>query len=269
MTISASVALVTGAAGGGAAAAVAGSAMAGSAGSATLSMIGAVQRFALSAGVSANLSDMYRGAACGLQWSNFQFSLLGSGSRPACQNYQYNAPVSSSPMSGTVPAAGRRLAGAAALLGDWEDVELHGELFVSLSDLNTALYRQFFNQDNGVGSNDWTVGRRQLLGSSTPISQVVLQAYERLLIILIILVSGIILHWITLKLWASVRASTTSQSEPVSLYPYYLGLRQISRHAGNPQTFSPSMCSVCAAPRGHCRVCWSSPTWSCCCCVPQ
>ena len=221
MTISASVALVTGAAGGGAAAAVAGSAMAGSAGSATLSMIGAVQRFALSAGVSANLSDMYRGAACGLQWSNFQFSLLGSGSRPACQNYQYNAPVSSSPVSVTVPAAGRRLA---ALLGDWGEGVLLGELFVSFSDLNAALYHQHFNHDDGVGSSDWTVGRRQLLGSSTPISQVVLQAYERLLIILIILVSGIILHWITLKLWASVRASNNSQSEPVPLYPHYLGL---------------------------------------------
>eukprot|EP00955_Chlamydomonas_euryale_P003181 33695-Chlamydomonas_euryale.AAC.1 len=66
------LAVAAGATGAGAAAAIGGSALAGSAGSASLGMVSAVQRFALTANVAANFSDAYRGAACGLQWANFQ-----------------------------------------------------------------------------------------------------------------------------------------------------------------------------------------------------
>lgn len=58
VTVSAAVAFAAGAAAaGGATAAVVGSVLAGTAGSATLGMLGVVQHFALSASVSANLSD--------------------------------------------------------------------------------------------------------------------------------------------------------------------------------------------------------------------
>ena len=223
MTVSAAVAVLAGAAGGGAAAAVAGSVVAGSAGSATFSMIGSVQRFALSAGVSANLSDMYRGAACGLQWSNLQLSILGSGTRPACKDFTYNNPPTTS--------TGRRLSSWAPS-GDPFDGDLmvhHREeegwsgisarrLLADVLELNSALYRRIhlrvFSREEPLGAGqrhgyDEPAGvslrRRHLLGgSSGDVSQVALQAYERLLIILIIFGSALLLHWTTLRMWGSV-----------------------------------------------------------------
>lgn len=115
VTVSAAVAFAAGAAAGGATAAVAGSVLAGTAGSATLGMLGVVQHFALSASVSANLSDPYRGAACSLQWSNFHFSMLGSGDAPSCKYYTYNALSDAAAAPASPPqaiASGRRLAGA-------------------------------------------------------------------------------------------------------------------------------------------------------------
>ena len=64
--------VAAGAAGGAAAAAAAAGGAASAAGASALGMVTSVQRFAVTAGVSANLSDLYRGVACGLQWSNFQ-----------------------------------------------------------------------------------------------------------------------------------------------------------------------------------------------------
>ncbi len=46
--------------------------LAAASGGVAMTMVVSVQQFALLGGVSANLGSMYQGAACALQWANFQ-----------------------------------------------------------------------------------------------------------------------------------------------------------------------------------------------------
>jgi hypothetical protein len=209
LAASAVAAVMAGAVGGGASAAVSGSLMAGSVGSATLGMIGSVQRFALSAGVSANLSDAYRGAACGLQWSNFYFPILGGGARPACNNYIYNS-VNCNTFLNTTPASalpsGRQRSVMSMLLWGLPSASQEGTvldtlsmaLVVSGSILSPSSVAMISASGNREG--------RQLLNSSSGTDAVVKQAYERLLLIALVFIGTYLIHWASLKLWATVSA---------------------------------------------------------------
>ncbi len=166
--------------------------MAGSAGSAALAMVGVVQRFSLSAGVAANLSDAYRGAACGLQWSNFYFPLLGGGSRPACYYFTYNTLYGDGGGAPSPPPAvffsGRRSLFSAALHG-WDGLE------------------------------DAMSFNRRLL-SSSDLDNTVMQAYERLLLVAVVLLGTAVLHWVTLRLWASCACSAKSSLPSLLVFPH-------------------------------------------------
>jgi hypothetical protein len=80
-------------------------------------MVGSVQFFALTSGVSANLSSTYRGVSCNLNWFNFQVPILGVGQSSQCSStvssstVVLTASVSSSapsPPPFPPPLAGRR-----------------------------------------------------------------------------------------------------------------------------------------------------------------
>ena len=92
------------------------------------------------------------------------------------------------------------------------------KLLADVLELNFALYRRihlrFFSREEPFGAGQGhghnepagvSLRRRHLLGGSLgDVSQVAVQAYERLLIILIIFGSALLLHWTTLRMWGSV-----------------------------------------------------------------
>ncbi|KAG1671381.1 hypothetical protein FOA52_011878 [Chlamydomonas sp. UWO 241] len=185
LTATAAVGVLAGAAGAGAAATVAGSALAGAAGSASLGMVFVVQRFALTANVAANFSDAYRGAACGLQWANFQFGLLGDVQPPSCKYYTYSYDLVADAGGG-----GRR-----ALMGgsdeDWKY--------------------------EGSGGH----GRRALLSyPSSDIDEVVRQAYERLLVVVIVCAGLTLAHWFALALWSSSGHTQGASLPSILVFPH-------------------------------------------------
>ena len=84
-------------------------------------------------------------------------------------------------------------------------------LLADFQDLNKAVYYRVRQSFLGLfkREDDWVVRHRQMLSSPAE-SQVTIKAYERLLIILIILASAMIAHWLTLKLWESVSGEDTT-----------------------------------------------------------
>ncbi|GAX80764.1 hypothetical protein CEUSTIGMA_g8199.t1 [Chlamydomonas eustigma] len=227
LAASAAAAVLAGAAGGGAAAAVSGSLMAGSVGSAALGMIGSIQRFALSAGVSANLSDAYRGAACGLQWSNFYFPILGGGARPACNDYIYNSVNGNTYFNNTMPSpilpSGRRRSVVSVLL--WglplEGQEKAAQNLLAGRGLGASDYSQLYTSDESViGMHDSRRSSRQLLDTSSGSNAVVKQAYERLLLIALAFFGTYLVHWLSLKLWATCSYSNTVAIPSLLVFPH-------------------------------------------------